>query len=279
MVLTKTARMPSLGSEISRRNVVRVGIAYMLMAWVLLQAVDFGLDVIDAPNWIMQLLVLLAAIGPPGVLVFAWVFEMTPEGLKRESEISREESITHVTGRKLNTVIIGVLVLAVVLLGGRLLMDGAAPATAPSAASPTAESRSYDSVVVLPFADYSEAGDQEYFSKGIAVPRWVDACRAGTIGLYRPAGRSGSRAKAQLNPLPRDFRPQPQAPEQDRATATAGQGRQRQAPGAAELGATPQACVPDRYRGLPGVWWKIAGDCEYRGTRADPPDSEPRSVA
>ena len=162
--------MSSFWSELKRRNVVRVGIAYVLVAWVLLQAVDFGLDIIDAPNWVMQFLVLLVVIGLPGVLLFAWVYEMTPEGLKRESQIQRDESITHVTGRKLNSVIIGILALAVVLLGGRLLMAPGAPAPAPAPAASTAESAAgtYDSIAVLPFADYSEAGDQEYFSKGIA---------------------------------------------------------------------------------------------------------------
>ena len=76
-----------LFTELKRRNVFRVGIAYLLGAWVLLQAADFGLQVIDAPNWILQVLVLIAAIGLPAVLVFAWVFEITPDGVKREKDI------------------------------------------------------------------------------------------------------------------------------------------------------------------------------------------------
>ena len=81
----------SFFEELKRRNVVRVGIAYVLISWVLLQGADFALDLIDAPNWVIQALFLLAALGLPGVLVFAWVFEMTPEGIKREKEIDRNQ--------------------------------------------------------------------------------------------------------------------------------------------------------------------------------------------
>jgi len=81
--------MESLWNELKRRNVVRVGVAYALVAWVALQVIDFALEVISAPHWILQVIALLAAIGFPAVLVFAWVYEMTPEGLKRETEVDR----------------------------------------------------------------------------------------------------------------------------------------------------------------------------------------------
>ena len=103
----------SFFAELKRRNVVRVGIAYVLIAWVLLQAADFGLDLIDAPNWVIQALFMLAAIGLPAVLVFSWVYEMTPEGLKRDHEVDRAQSITPETGRKLNRVITVFLVVVV----------------------------------------------------------------------------------------------------------------------------------------------------------------------
>ena len=101
----------SFFAELKRRNVVRVGIAYVLGAWLLLQVVDFVLDAIGAPGWILQVFLLAAAIGLPVALVFAWVFELTPEGLKRESEIDRSQSITRDTGRKLDRVIIATLAL------------------------------------------------------------------------------------------------------------------------------------------------------------------------
>ncbi len=159
-----------LWAELKRRNVVRVGMAYVLLAWILLQVVDFAVDVIDAPNWIMQLLVLLAAIGLVAVLVFAWVFEMTPEGLKLERDVDRSQSITPQTGRKLNAVIIGTLALAVAVLAYRQFLSPPVAVEAPTSAeaSESATAEGPRSIAVLPFEDYSEAQDQDYFSKGIA---------------------------------------------------------------------------------------------------------------
>ena len=109
--------MAKIWIELKRRNVVHVGIAYGLVCWVLLQIADFALQVIDAPVWILQVLVLITAIGLPAVLVFAWVYEMTPEGLKLESEVDRSRSVTAHTGRRLNVVIVFVLVIAVGFFG------------------------------------------------------------------------------------------------------------------------------------------------------------------
>jgi len=155
--------MATLWNELKRRNVVRVGIAYSLVAWVGLQVIDFAIEIISAPHWILQLAALLAAIGLPAVLVFAWVYEMTPEGLKRETEVDRSQSIAPHTGRKLDRVIIGVLALAVVTLGIRALIVPAG-----NEAGPGAGDDGFASIAVLPFEDFSEQKDQEYFSKGIA---------------------------------------------------------------------------------------------------------------
>src|SRR5210317_2198031 len=102
--------------ELKRRNVFRMGIAYIVVAWVLLQAIDFTLDIISAPNWVMQVFFLAGVAGLPIVLVFAWVFEMTPEGIKRENEVDRSQSVTPRTGQKLDRTIITFLAFAVVLL-------------------------------------------------------------------------------------------------------------------------------------------------------------------
>jgi TolB-like protein len=155
--------MSSFWDELKRRNVVRVGIAYALVAYVGLQAIDFALEIIDAPHWILQVIALLVAIGFPTVLVFAWVYEMTPEGLKREVDVDRSQSIAPHTARKLDRVIISILAVAVVVLGGRqfLLPGGEAPLPQTAEKGPA-------SIAVLPFEDYSEDKDQEYFSKGIA---------------------------------------------------------------------------------------------------------------
>ena len=129
----------SFFTELKRRNVFRMGIAYVVVAWVLLQAVDFTLDIISAPNWVMQVFFLAAVVGLPVVLIFSWVFEITPEGIKLESEIDRSISVTQTTGRKLDRTVITFLALAVVLLlGERFISREDVPASAPA---PAAEHR------------------------------------------------------------------------------------------------------------------------------------------
>ena len=101
-----------LFTELKRRNVIRVGIAYTVGAWLLAQIADLVLDVIGAPDIVLRSVVAVLALGLLPAVVFAWVFEMTPEGIKRESEVDRAQSTAHVTGRKLDRAIVAVLVIA-----------------------------------------------------------------------------------------------------------------------------------------------------------------------
>ena len=108
--------MRSFVGELRRRNVLRAGALYAAGVWALAQGIaqlgpSFGL-----PDWGTRWFVIAAVIGFPFWIAFAWFYEFTPEGLKRESEIDPAESITHHTGRKLDFAIIGVLAIAVVLL-------------------------------------------------------------------------------------------------------------------------------------------------------------------
>jgi len=102
--------------ELKRRNVFRVAVAYLISAWLLLQLADIVLENISAPQWVMQVFMLALAVGLPIALIFAWAFELTPEGLKREKDVDRSQSITPQTGRKLDFAIISVLAVVVVLL-------------------------------------------------------------------------------------------------------------------------------------------------------------------
>ena len=105
--------MAGLVQELKRRNVFRVGVAYIVVAWLILQFTDLVLENVSAPEWVMQVFMLGLAIGLPIAVFFAWAFELTPEGLKTTKEVDRSESVTHNTGRKLDRMIIAVLIVAV----------------------------------------------------------------------------------------------------------------------------------------------------------------------
>jgi hypothetical protein len=141
-----------------------------------LQVADVVLNNIEAPNWVFQVIMLVIGLGFPLVLIFAWAFEMTPEGLKREKDVVRDDSITHVTGRKLDFTIIGVLAVALgyFIWESRFAVPGTDPQTVSAESSVTtsevtAEAASVDhSIAVLPFADMSPDNDQEYFTDGLS---------------------------------------------------------------------------------------------------------------
>lgn len=168
----------SFFQELKRRNVIRVGIAYVLGAWVLLQIIDFALEVIVAPDWILQVFFLAALAGLAIALIAAWIFEVTPEGIKRESKLDRSQSIAPETGRKLDRTIIVFLSIAVVLLlvdrftGVPAVTDKAPPEIVEQASYQEGSSESVTSsgpvtIAVLPFINMSSDKEQEYFSDGI----------------------------------------------------------------------------------------------------------------
>ena len=110
--------------ELKRRNVFKVGIAYIIVAWLVLQVSDTLVPALHLPEWFHSGVAFVLIIGFPIAMIFAWAFEMTPEGLKKEREVDRTQSITNVTGQKLNSAMIGVLVLALGYAGTALSFDG-----------------------------------------------------------------------------------------------------------------------------------------------------------
>jgi hypothetical protein len=104
--------MNSFFTELKRRNVVRVGIAYVIVCWLAVQAGEAVLPGFGAPEWVFKTLVLFLAIGFPLVLIFAWAFELTPEGLKKSRDVDISNSVTSSTAKKINAIIMGSLVLA-----------------------------------------------------------------------------------------------------------------------------------------------------------------------
>ena len=106
----------SFTRELKRRNVVRVGVAYGITAWLIAQVAELALDGFAAPDWVIKTVLLLLIIGFPLALLFAWAFELTPEGIKLERDVVRSESSIHVNAQRLNYVILGSVALAVLFL-------------------------------------------------------------------------------------------------------------------------------------------------------------------
>jgi adenylate cyclase len=163
-------------TELKRRNVIRMAGLYLVGAWLLVQVASTLLPTFGAPGWVLRTLVLLLAFGFLPALVFAWVFELTPEGIRRDAEVPPEKSIGPQTARRMEHLTVAVLLLAVTyfafdkyVLAPRLDSRPAASAAKPAAAShPHQVPREGNSIAVLPFVDMSQGKDQEYFSDGLS---------------------------------------------------------------------------------------------------------------
>ncbi len=163
--------MHSFFKELTRRNVVRVGIAYVVVGWLMAQVAELLFDAFGAPDWALKTLLVFIAIGFPFALLFAWAFELTPEGLKRTAEVDASESVTHSTGRKLDRMIIGVLVIALGYFVWESRFAAAPDAESASAAASTAGTATPTaiaaSVAVLPFVNLSSDPEQTWFADGL----------------------------------------------------------------------------------------------------------------
>ena len=158
----------SLFQELKRRNVIRIAILYVVSSWVLLQLADVLSSLLNLPEFAGSIVVMLLLLGFFPALIFAWVYEMTPEGLKREVDVDRSQSQTPETGKKLNVVIIVLLVIAISgLVVDRLIPETSVEEDAVLVESPEAPVNDL-SIAVLPFADLSQDQDQKYFTDGLS---------------------------------------------------------------------------------------------------------------
>ncbi|MGH8126953.1 MAG: tetratricopeptide repeat protein [Gammaproteobacteria bacterium] len=160
----------SFFAELKRRNVLRAGALYIAAAWALAQGAAQLLPVYDVAAWVMRWIIAALIIGFPFWLVFAWFYEFTPQGMKRESDIAPDDSTARSTGRKLDKAIIAVLAIAVVLLLTNTFVWHKGAGLQPSAANAVATPIKIPqkSVAVLPFVNESGDKDQQYFSDGLS---------------------------------------------------------------------------------------------------------------
>lgn len=199
--------MPSFFTELKRRNVFRVAIAYLVVAWAVVQAADIFAPAFRLPEWSVSLVLFISILAFPLVILFAWAFELTPDGLKRTEEVHPEESISNKTAVILNRVIIGLMALAIVLLlADKLLLSPVSSertsqqelttvetgeTEAPAGESPGSTDSSTRSIAVLPFVNMSADPAQEYFSDGISEELLT---RLAKIREFRVAARTSSFA-------------------------------------------------------------------------------------
>ena len=182
----------SLFEELKRRNVFRVTIAYLIAAWLVLQVSELVLDTIEAPAWVLKVFLLVFALGLPIAVLFSWAYELTPEGIKREKEVDRNQSVTHNTGRKLNQITIAMVIALVALIAIDRMTASTSVQPATEVVAATAGADTDDkSIAVLAFEDLSPEGDQEYFADGLSEE--LLNVLAQTPGL-QVAGRTSSFA-------------------------------------------------------------------------------------
>jgi len=176
--------MKRVFAELKRRNVIRVAMFYVAGAWLVLQVADVLLEILDAPEGSLRLIAIVAALGFPLALIMAWAFEMTPEGLKRESEVDRSAYDSAQANRRLDVATITLLVVAMTFLAWTQFADR-------DPRPPGMDGPRDLSIAVLPFVNMSVDPDNEYFSEGLSEELLNVLAR---IEDFRVAGRTSSFA-------------------------------------------------------------------------------------
>jgi TolB-like protein len=180
--------------ELKRRNVFRVAAAYAVVGWLTIEVIDTLVPRMGMPEWVAGFVILLVLIGFPIALLFSWAFEMTPEGIKKTADVEVDESITTTTGQKINYIIIAALAAFIFVQQFSPSLSKISPFSedAPGAAA--------IGIAVLPFADLSQDGDQEYLGDGVAEE--ILNVLAGVEGLKVTSRTSAFAFKGQSHAIP-----------------------------------------------------------------------------
>ena len=158
--------MSSFINELKRRNVVRVSVAYIVASWLLIQAAGVLEPALLLPDWLDRVVTVFLLMGFPVVIIFAWAFELTPDGVKLTKDVDRSSSIARTTGKKLeHFTIAGLSLVVIFFVAKEFLFNEPEP---PAEQAAVVEQTGPASIAVLPFEDYSEKGDQDHFSRGIS---------------------------------------------------------------------------------------------------------------
>jgi TolB-like protein len=184
----------SFFAELKRRNVYKVGAMYGVGGWLLVQVATQVFPFFDVPNWVVRVVVIAIVAGFPVALVLSWIYELTPQGIVKTDEVTPDASITRRTGQRLNHAIIAVLILAVLMLLGKILwphaMTTAGQETPPALAGDK-------SIAVLPFANLSRDPDNAFFADGMQDEILTKLAK---IGALRVVSRTSTQRYASAPP-------------------------------------------------------------------------------
>ncbi len=169
-------------AELKRRNVIRMAGLYLVGAWLLIQIAETLLPAFDVPGWVLRAIIIVLALGFLPALVFSWVYELTPEGLKRDAEVDPARSIAPRTAQRMDRLILaGLAAVILVVAADRFwpreeekagsestLVKESSPSTSTAGAKVDSDPGPARSIAVLPFVNMSADPEQEYFSDGLS---------------------------------------------------------------------------------------------------------------